>query len=107
MERCAGQAAESSGAGCVTGGAPVGWAASGRNGGFCEASLTHGEENGRRRWPQKIDRLIEVSQENLDGIERAVADLGLDCGECNSLLKILDALGLGFAFLAARASAEQ
>src|SRR5690625_3253791 len=25
----------------------VGWAASGRNGGFCEASLTHGEVNGR------------------------------------------------------------
>ena len=25
--------------------------ATGRNGGFCEASLTHGEENGRSRWP--------------------------------------------------------
>src|SRR5690242_17700869 len=29
----------------------IGWAASGRNGGFAEASLTHGEENGRSRWP--------------------------------------------------------
>jgi glycine/D-amino acid oxidase-like deaminating enzyme len=28
----------------------VGWAASGRNGGFCEANLTHGEENGRDRF---------------------------------------------------------
>ena len=33
----------------------VGWAASGRNGGFCEASLTHGDENGRSRWPDEID----------------------------------------------------
>ena len=29
----------------------IGWAASGRNGGFCEASLTHGRENGMNRWP--------------------------------------------------------
>ena len=35
----------------------VGWAASGRNGGFCEASLTHGEENGRSRWPEEYDAL--------------------------------------------------
>ena len=35
----------------------VGWAASGRNGGFCEASLTHGDENGRSRWPDEIDTL--------------------------------------------------
>ncbi|TFD15435.1 FAD-binding oxidoreductase [Cryobacterium sp. TMT4-10] len=57
----------------------IGWAASGRNGGFCEASLTHGEENGRRRWPREIDRLTELGLENLDEIERAVAELGLDC----------------------------
>ena len=57
----------------------IGWAASGRNGGFCEASLTHGEENGRRRWPKEIDRLTELGLENLDEIERAVAELGLDC----------------------------
>jgi len=57
----------------------IGWAASGRNGGFCEASLTHGEENGRSRWPNEIERLTELGQENLAAIERAVADLGLDC----------------------------
>jgi len=57
----------------------IGWAASGRNGGFCEASLTHGEENGRNRWPNEIERLTELGQENLDAIERAVRDLGLDC----------------------------
>jgi glycine/D-amino acid oxidase-like deaminating enzyme len=57
----------------------VGWAASGRNGGFCEASLTHGEQNGRNRWPKEIDRLEQLGLENLDQIERAVAELGLDC----------------------------
>ncbi|TFD22580.1 FAD-binding oxidoreductase [Cryobacterium sp. TMS1-13-1] len=57
----------------------VGWAASGRNGGFCEASLTHGDDNGRSRWPKEIDRLTELGNENLDEIERAVADLGIDC----------------------------
>ena len=36
----------------------VGWAASGRNGGFVEASLTHGDDNGRSRFPSEIDRLI-------------------------------------------------
>ncbi len=30
--------------------------ATGRNGGFCEASLTHGESNGRTRWPDEYDR---------------------------------------------------
>ena len=34
----------------------VGWAASGRNGGFCEASLTHGHENGMSRWPKEMPR---------------------------------------------------
>src|SRR6478752_6216838 len=32
-------------------GKEVGWAASGRNGGFCAASLTHGLSNGLTRWP--------------------------------------------------------
>lgn len=56
----------------------VGWAASGRNGGFCEASLTHGHENGVRRWPREIDTLERLGRENLDGIEDTVASLALD-----------------------------
>ena len=60
-------------------GGTVGWAASGRNGGFCAASLTHGEENGRSRWPDEYDVLERMGRENLDGIERAVGELGLDC----------------------------
>ncbi|ALE05896.1 FAD-dependent oxidoreductase [Arthrobacter sp. ERGS1:01] len=57
----------------------VGWAASGRNGGFVEASLTHGQENGENRFPEEIDRLNELGRQNLDEIEKAVRDLGLDC----------------------------
>ncbi|MEO7005693.1 MAG: FAD-dependent oxidoreductase [Terrimesophilobacter sp.] len=57
----------------------VGWAASVRNGGFCEASLTHGTHNGRSRWPHDIGRLNELGLENLDEIERTVDRLGIDC----------------------------
>lgn len=56
----------------------IGWAASGRNGGFCEASLTHGEENGRKRWPEEFDRIQALGLANLDGIEDTVARYGMD-----------------------------
>jgi len=56
----------------------VGWAASGRNGGFCEASLTHGHENGVSRWPNEIDALERLGLHNLDAIESDVATFGLD-----------------------------
>jgi glycine/D-amino acid oxidase-like deaminating enzyme len=57
----------------------VGWAASGRNGGFCEASLTHGEANGRSRWPDEYDVLERLGADNLDAFEADVHDLGIDC----------------------------
>ena len=57
----------------------IGWAASGRNGGFCAASLTHGEANGRERFPGEYDRLSELGRQNLDGIEAAVARYDIDC----------------------------
>ncbi|KQW47663.1 FAD-dependent oxidoreductase [Nocardioides sp. Root1257] len=57
----------------------IGWAASGRNGGFCEASLTHGEENGRSRWPDEYDELERLGAANLDAFEADVRDLGIDC----------------------------
>lgn len=56
-----------------------GHAASGRNGGFCEASLTHGFGNGAARWPDELRTLLRLGRENLDGIERAVEDHGIDC----------------------------
>ncbi len=57
----------------------IGWAASGRNGGFCEASLTHGEDNGRNRWPDEYDTLERLGLANLDAIEAAVTSYGMDC----------------------------
>jgi len=57
----------------------VGWAASGRNGGFCEASITHGEENGRARWPQEYAELDRLGRQNLDDLERDVHGLGIEC----------------------------
>jgi glycine/D-amino acid oxidase-like deaminating enzyme len=54
--------------------------ATGRNGGFCEASLTHGEHNGMTRWPEEYDDLTRLGIENLDGIEQSVAKYGIDCG---------------------------
>ncbi|MGW3436349.1 NAD(P)/FAD-dependent oxidoreductase [Streptomyces bacillaris] len=57
----------------------VGWAASGRNGGFCAASLTHGLANGVERWPDEIAKLEELGARNLDAIEEAVARYGIDC----------------------------
>ncbi|MFF3764820.1 NAD(P)/FAD-dependent oxidoreductase [Streptomyces sp. NPDC001922] len=60
-------------------GQEVGWAASGRNGGFCAASLTHGFANGLSRWPGEIAKLEELGSRNLDAIESAVARYGIDC----------------------------
>ena len=57
----------------------VGWAASGRNGGFCSASLTHGLPNGHRRWPGELALLERLGAENLQAIEDTVARYGIDC----------------------------
>ncbi|THA71300.1 FAD-dependent oxidoreductase [Streptomyces sp. A0642] len=57
----------------------TGWAASGRNGGFCAASLTHGLPNGLERWPAEIAKLEELGASNLDAIEAAVARYSIEC----------------------------
>src|ERR1700733_2996431 len=57
----------------------IGWAASGRNGGFCSASLTHGERNGARHFPAELDVLQELGRANLDQIEQAVATHAIAC----------------------------
>ncbi len=57
----------------------VGGAASGRNGGFCAASLTHGEANGRTRFPDEYEQLDRLGMQNLDGIEATVERYGIDC----------------------------
>jgi glycine/D-amino acid oxidase-like deaminating enzyme len=56
----------------------VGWAASGRNGGFVDASLTHGLANGKSRWPKEIDKLEALGQDNLNGMQADIERLGLD-----------------------------
>jgi glycine/D-amino acid oxidase-like deaminating enzyme len=56
-----------------------GWAASGRNGGFCAASLTHGLGNGIDRWPDEIATLERLGRGNLDAIGEAVERYGIDC----------------------------
>ncbi|MDN5634211.1 MAG: FAD-binding oxidoreductase [Brevibacterium sp.] len=56
----------------------IGWAASGRNGGFCAASLTHGYDNGESHLPDENERLAQLGRENLDAIEAAVARYDMD-----------------------------
>ena len=58
--------------------ARLGWAASGRNGGFCAASITHGEENGRSRWPEEYDTLDRLGRDNLAGIVDTVRAFDMD-----------------------------
>ncbi|MCS0636536.1 FAD-binding oxidoreductase [Streptomyces sp. LP05-1] len=60
-------------------GREAGWAASGRNGGFCAASLTHGLGNGLGRWPDEMSTLERLGTANLDAIEAAVERYGMDC----------------------------
>ncbi len=57
----------------------VAGAASGRNGGFVAASLTHGLGNGMDRWPQELPTLIRLGLSNLDAIESTVRDNSIDC----------------------------
>ncbi|GAA3541540.1 oxidoreductase [Aeromicrobium flavum] len=68
----------------------IGWAASGRNGGFCEASLTHGETNGRDRWPDEYDLLDRLGRENLDAFEADVRDLDVEFERTGELSVAVD-----------------
>ncbi len=54
--------------------------ASGRNGGICMASLTHGVAQGAELFPGEERRLIELGMENLNEIEQAIARHGIACG---------------------------
>jgi glycine/D-amino acid oxidase-like deaminating enzyme len=60
-------------------GRTAGWAASGRNGGFASASLTHGLANGHNRFPTEIGRLERLGRENLAGIEETIARHHIEC----------------------------
>ncbi len=54
--------------------------ASGRNGGFVSASLTHGFGNGLERWPEELAELDRLGADNLAAIGSTIERLGLDCG---------------------------
>jgi glycine/D-amino acid oxidase-like deaminating enzyme len=57
----------------------VGSAASGRNGGFMESSLTHGVANGQARFPHEVAILEQLGLENLNQIEAAIKRYDIDC----------------------------
>jgi len=57
----------------------IAFGGSGRNGGFCDMSLTHGLENGRSRFPDEIERIEREARENFDGIADTIATNAIDC----------------------------
>jgi glycine/D-amino acid oxidase-like deaminating enzyme len=57
----------------------VAGAASGRNGGFMESSLTHGVGNGLNRHADEIELLEELGLQNLDQIEAAINRYDIEC----------------------------
>jgi glycine/D-amino acid oxidase-like deaminating enzyme len=59
--------------------ATVGFGASGRNGGFCESSLTHGLFNGIRHFPDELDRLEQEGVDNLAGLLAFTREHAVDC----------------------------
>jgi glycine/D-amino acid oxidase-like deaminating enzyme len=52
--------------------------ATGRNGGFCVASLTHGIGNGMARFPDEMDALERLGLENFAGLRDDLARHGVD-----------------------------
>lgn len=56
----------------------AGFGASTRNGGFCEASLTHGLDNGLAHWPDEIDLLQQMGEENLEELIETLDELDID-----------------------------
>ncbi len=69
----------------------VGFGASGRNGGFCEASLTHGLANGLRHFPDELDVLEREGVENLRALVEFTRANGIDCDlEPTGMLTVAD-----------------
>lgn len=53
--------------------------ASGRNGGFLDASLTHGFSNGLSRWRRELPVLLALGLQNLREIEETLARHDIEC----------------------------
>jgi glycine/D-amino acid oxidase-like deaminating enzyme len=56
----------------------VAWAASGRNGGFVEADLTHGPDNGQRHFADELDAIEELAAENFAEMRATLERYGID-----------------------------
>ena len=56
----------------------AGWGGSGRNGGFVDASLTHGLPNGAARFASELDALEELGRANLEGLKADLARHRID-----------------------------
>ena len=56
----------------------AGWGASGRNGGFVDASLTHGLENGAGRFPRELDALEARAAPTCAELKADLAALDID-----------------------------
>ncbi|WP_082305182.1 NAD(P)/FAD-dependent oxidoreductase [Leucobacter japonicus] len=57
----------------------LGWAASGRNGGFCEPSLTHGRANAAIHVPGEEAILAELGEKNLADLLATLERYGIEC----------------------------
>lgn len=57
----------------------TGAGASGRNGGFCNSSLTHGFLNGYNRFRDEMATIERLGRENLDAIEETIKKYEIDC----------------------------
>jgi glycine/D-amino acid oxidase-like deaminating enzyme len=57
----------------------IAYGASGRNGGFCSASLTHGFLNGVSRWEKEFPKLLQMGRDNLDEIENTLKQYKIEC----------------------------
>lgn len=67
----------------------VGSAASGRNGGFMDSSLTHGIANAQERFSDEVGILENLGLENLNEIEAAIRRYNIDCDyERNGVIEI-------------------
>jgi glycine/D-amino acid oxidase-like deaminating enzyme len=53
--------------------------ASGRNGGFCAASITHGLANGIDRFPDELPTLLQLGAETLEAIAAAIERHQISC----------------------------
>ena len=58
----------------------TGAGASGRNGGFCSYSLTHGFMNGYTRFKDEMATIERLGRENLEAIAETIKRYGINCG---------------------------